>query len=291
VLTSLTSSGVLAATAVGVGDQPASARSWIWAVAAGLLLSGALLAHAAWRAFCALPEPVRTAATATVRRHPRLLAVQAALAVWTLVYALYNLAYPGSFLSPPLAQAATVSSNVSAAVPVVAPPAAVPVPQAVPAAAPLPVAAAPAPVPGAASETAVRSAPAPVKTAAPIPSPSPQPCQVRPATDVLRMLDGPATTVSGRPLGSEAATAAEAAAGCQAPARGWAELVVGRTPAVGVPAAHAAATDLATRCGDVLGQLVVLRFIAPIAGLRVSYVDTAISDVTAACGRTERTSP
>jgi hypothetical protein len=27
------------------------------------------------------------------------------------------------------------------------------------------------------------------------------------------------------------------------------------------------------------------------AGVRVTYVDRAISDVTAACGRTERTSP
>lgn len=278
------------AAAVGVGDQPVAARSWIWAVAAGLLLSSALLAHAGWRAFCALPEPVRAATVSTIRRHPRLLAVQAGILAWTLLFVLYHLAYPSSFLSSSLAQATPVSVGAPVApAPVVVvpspaggvPAAAVPVPYVVPA--PAPVAENPVPFD---QPEAPSLAPSPAPTRTPTPSPSPQPCQIQPATDALRQLDGPAMTLTGRALGSEEAAVAEGAAGCHALPAGWAAAVIGT--AVMTPAG---APDVVTRCGDVLGQLELLRFLAPVAALDVTYIDQAVTHVTLACRSTERTSP
>jgi hypothetical protein len=58
------------------------------------VLGGALIAHAARGITHAFPDEVRTNAMAAVRRRPRVLAVAAAIATWTLVYALYSLAYP-----------------------------------------------------------------------------------------------------------------------------------------------------------------------------------------------------
>ena len=46
--------------------------------------------------FRAFPDDVRTAAVAAVKRRPRMVAVTAGVAAWTLVYALYSLAYPNS---------------------------------------------------------------------------------------------------------------------------------------------------------------------------------------------------
>jgi hypothetical protein len=285
VLSQAISSGVLAAAAVGVNDEQVAARSWIWAVVAGLVLSGALLLHAGWRAFSALPEPVRAATASTIRRHPRLLAVQLAIALWTVVFALYNLAYPNSFLARSVAQVTPVA-QAPAAPPAVA--ASAPTPQVMPAPA-VPKAALPfglsAPVAGTSSSGAEPPTTQPPRpTAAPTPRPSPEPCQVQPVADVLRTLDGPAVTLTGRPLGSEAATVAEGAAGCAPPSASWAEVVLAQG-ALAVPAPSAA-----TRCADVLAQLLDLRYIAPLAQLRVAYVDAALTDLTAACAAAERKS-
>ena len=63
---------------------------------AGLVLGGVLVAHAGFAIARAFPEEVRANAVAAIKRRPRLVAVSAGAAVWTLVYLLYSLAYPNS---------------------------------------------------------------------------------------------------------------------------------------------------------------------------------------------------
>lgn len=60
----------------------------------GLVLGGALLTHAGFQISKALPADVRTGAVDAVKRRPRLAVVTLAVFAWTLVYALYSLAYP-----------------------------------------------------------------------------------------------------------------------------------------------------------------------------------------------------
>lgn len=72
----------------------AGARGWIWGVVAGLVLGGVLVAHSGLQIARAFPEDVRANAAAAVKRRPRLAAVGAGVAVWTLVYMLYSLAFP-----------------------------------------------------------------------------------------------------------------------------------------------------------------------------------------------------
>lgn len=72
----------------------AGPRPWIWGVVAGLVLGGVLVAHAGLMIARAFPDDVRKNVMAAVKRRPRLVAVCAAVAAWTLVYALYSLAYP-----------------------------------------------------------------------------------------------------------------------------------------------------------------------------------------------------
>jgi hypothetical protein len=81
---------LLASTLDDAGPRP-----WIWAVLAGLVLGGVLVGHALLMIARALPEEVRAEAVAAVRRRPRLAAVTLGVAAWTLVFALYSLAYPG----------------------------------------------------------------------------------------------------------------------------------------------------------------------------------------------------
>lgn len=86
----------------------------------GLTLGGVLLTHAGLQIVRAFPEDVRANASAAVKRRPRLVAVTAAVAVWTLVYALYSLAYPSgaAFLSAPSAVTAGTGTDSSEAAPI-----------------------------------------------------------------------------------------------------------------------------------------------------------------------------
>ena len=58
------------------------------------MLGGVLVTHAGLAIARAFPDDVRANAVAAVKRRPRLVAVGAGAALWTLVYALYSLAYP-----------------------------------------------------------------------------------------------------------------------------------------------------------------------------------------------------
>jgi hypothetical protein len=60
----------------------------------GLTLGGVLIAHAGLQIARAFPPEVRASAVDAIKKRPRIAAVTAAIAAWTLVYALYSLAYP-----------------------------------------------------------------------------------------------------------------------------------------------------------------------------------------------------
>jgi hypothetical protein len=77
----------------------AGPRGFVWAVLAGLVLGGILIAHAGLAIARAFPEDVRANAVAAVKRRPRLAVVAVAVTAWTLVYLLYSLAYPSSAAS------------------------------------------------------------------------------------------------------------------------------------------------------------------------------------------------
>jgi hypothetical protein len=98
----------------------AGPRPWIWAVLAGLVLGGVLIAHAGSQIVRAFPDDVRANALAALKRRPRLVVVTAAIAGWTLIYALYSLAYPsGAALLGADAQqtGATVAASATDALP------------------------------------------------------------------------------------------------------------------------------------------------------------------------------
>jgi hypothetical protein len=78
--------------ASALGDAPM--RAWIWAVVGGLVLGGLLLAHAGLAIGRAFPDDVRANAVGAIKKRPRLAFTSAGVATWTLLYALYSLAYP-----------------------------------------------------------------------------------------------------------------------------------------------------------------------------------------------------
>jgi hypothetical protein len=90
----------------------------------GLTLGGVLIAHAGLQIARAFPPEVRASAVGAIKQRPRIAAVTAAVAAWTLVYALYSLAYPSgaAFLgAAPADTAESIAASESTAPDVAAP--------------------------------------------------------------------------------------------------------------------------------------------------------------------------
>jgi hypothetical protein len=184
------------------------ARDFVWAVALGLLLGGVLVLHAGRSIARAFPDDMRAAAWATVRTRPRMAISAAVIAAWSILYALYSLAYPTASAFPndaAVASSATDATELSAAptsggisfdtggVPIVDPT----TPSVT-----TPVTTAPA---SGATSTGGGNAPAPV------------PCSVAAQAQAVRDAQVAVEMLTGDPLGADGAALVEALAGCKDP--------------------------------------------------------------------------
>ena len=269
----------------------------------GLTLGGILLAHAGLQIARAFPPEVRANAVDAVKRRPRLAAVTAIVAAWTLVYALYSLAYPsGAALFGAQRADAEVAASRESATDVPAP--GVSVGDLLP--------------PSLGGELAVGDFDTTTTTspggtaAAPIPDPpavepgpAPVPCSVEAQAEAVRAAQVTVEGLTGRPLGADGAVLVEALAGCKDPTSaalsmlgpinlllndlGVPVLDLPDRPGVPfptVPEAIAAPLreQVFTVCGRILAQAYPVAAVAPVFRVHFDDAVATINIVADACG-------
>jgi hypothetical protein len=271
----------------------------------GLTLGGVLLAHAGLQIARAFPPEVRASAVDAIKKRPRLAAVTAAVAAWTLVYALYSLAYPSgaALLGAPRAEAQVAAAREDA---VDAPAPGVSVSDLLPPSLGGELAVADfdtTPTTSAPSgDTASDTGPPPPAVEA---GPEPVPCSVEAQAEALRAAQLTVEGLMGRPLGADGAVLVEALAGCKDPTSaalsmlGPINLLLNDAgvpvldlpdapgvpfPPVPEPIAAPLRAQVFDVCGRILAQAYPVAAVAPV--FRVSFDDAVatINIVADACG-------
>ena len=282
------------------------ARSWVWAVVAGLVLGSVLIVHAARQIGRSFPPEVRSAASDAVRRRPRMIVVTAVAAGWTIVYALYSLANPAT-------------SVLSGAAP----------------AAPRPIASAPLSLPPAVgassgvsdvisdiadsggfdvlgfetpstSDEADTGSPSPESALPPtVPAPPPVACSVEAQAEAVRGAQLLAEGLIGQPLGADGGAVVEALAGCKDPTNTALSLLgpidvilrlAGINDALPLPSApyvapvpipEAIAAPLRPQvfdvCGQLIRQLYTVALVGPVVRLDYQDIVSVIGIVSSVC--------
>ena len=268
----------------------------------GLTLGGILLAHAGLQIARAFPPEVRASAVGAIKKRPRLAAVTAAVAAWTLLYALYSLAFPSGAA---LFGASRAEAEVAASREVVTDPApGVTVGDLLPPSlgGELAVTDFETPTTTTGSQTATDDSPPPPSTE---PGTPPAPCSVEAQAEAVRAAQVTAEGLTGRPLGADGAVLIEALAGCKDPTSAALSMlgpinlllndlgipVLDLPDAPGVPfpsVPEAIAGPLRPQvfdaCGRILSKAYTAAAVAPVA--RVSFGDAVatINIVADACG-------
>ncbi len=181
-------------------------RTFIWWVIGGLAVGGVLAAHAGMMIFRAFPVSTRGAATAAIKRRPRVAAIGGGLALWLLLYALYSLGYastvatPGGAVARPGARTgpARLIESVARDLP------------------PSLIATGEVPtfIDGQLVDSAAPTTAPPPNTGNPT---APEACSVQDPADAVRQVQVAAEALTGRPLGADMGAVIEALAGCKDP--------------------------------------------------------------------------
>jgi hypothetical protein len=276
------------------------ARSFIWAVIAGLVLGGVLVGHAGVQIFRAFPADTRAAATGAVKARPRAVALAAAVALWTILYLLYSLAYPSAVASTGDAAAqvgaSMLANDIESAAGDALSVSDVPFGQSTPtevldAAGPL-------------DANTARGTNDDASPGSPGGAP-PAPCSVAAQAQAVRDAQTQAEALTGRPLGADGGAVVEALAGCNDPTAvalsllGPVNLLLNDAgvPMLPLPALpglppfflpEAVAAPLRgpvfDACGQILREVYTVAVVAPVLRIEFDDIVAVANYVGTACG-------
>lgn len=275
------------------------ARPFIWAVIAGLVLGGVLVGHAGIQIFRAFPADTRAAATGAIKARPRAAVMAGAVALWTLLYLLYSLAYPAAVATPAeQAGSSTLVDNVRTRRDGALSVSDVPFGQSTPtdgldAAGPLELG-----TPSSGGDTP--DAPPGAGGGNP-----PAPCSVAAQAQAVRDAQTQAEALTGRPLGADGGAVVEALAGCNDPTAvalsllgpinlllndaGIPMLPLPTIPGLPPfflpePVAAPLRAPVFDACGQLLRQIYTVAVVAPVARIEFEDAVAVAEYVASVCG-------